>query len=92
MMRIPDKVFESIGTKNSNLVGVSNIYKYIQFSKMEDLYKIYQFLYKDSSIFLDRKKIKYTYIIDNYKNIIDEINLNRRISYKNKKNNEQNLQ
>lgn len=79
------KVFESIGTKNSNLVGVSNIYKYIQFSKMEDLYKIYQFLYKDSSIFLDRKKIKYTYIIDNYKNIIDEINLNRRISYKNKK-------
>ena len=45
------KVFESIGTKNSNLVGVSNIYKYIQFSKMEDLYKIYQFLYKDSSIF-----------------------------------------
>lgn len=31
-------------------------------------------------------------IIDNYKNIIDEINLNRRISYKNKKNNEQNLQ
>ncbi len=64
--------------KNANLVGISDNYKYIQYNSKEDLYKLYDFLYKDSYFFLERKRIKYDYIIKNFNELKDRINMVRR--------------
>lgn len=64
--------------KESNLVGSSDRFKYIQFSAKDDLYKIYDYLYKNSNVYMDRKFQKYTYIINNYFNIKQIINNKRR--------------
>jgi hypothetical protein len=69
--------------KESNLVGSSNNFKYIQFSAKDDLYKLYDFLYKESNIYMDRKRDKYTYIVENYTSIKEIINKVR--NNKNKK-------
>ena len=69
--------------KESNLVGTSNNFKYIQFSAKDDLYKLYDFLYKESNIYMDRKRDKYTYIVENYTSIKEIINKVR--SNKNKR-------
>lgn len=60
--------------KEANLVGSSNNFKYIQFSAKDDLYKLYDYLYKKSNFHMDRKFDKYTYIIENYSDIKEIIN------------------
>ena len=70
------------GCKTSNLVGRSENYKILKYSTKEDISLIYCYLYQNSNIFLDRKKIKFQYLIDNYEELIDKKNKYRRYLYK----------
>jgi hypothetical protein len=64
--------------KKANLLGSSEKFKYIQFSAKSDLYKLYSYLYENSTVYLERKMKKYTYIIENFENIKTIINTKRR--------------
>lgn len=74
----------STNCKNANLVGSSKNYKYIQFSAKEDLYRLYDYLYMNSTIFMERKKVKYTFIINNFTKLKEKINMGRTIRKNNK--------
>ena len=73
-------LFLSIKTncKIANLVGSSENYKYLSYSSKDDLHKLYDYIYRKSNIFLDRKKEKYDYIIQNYQGIKNNINVNNK--------------
>jgi len=75
-------IFNSIGCKNANLVGSNENYKYIQYNTLNDLTLLFRYLYSsNSNIFLNRKKEKLIYIIDNFKELKDIINKQRRDKY-----------
>ena len=81
---ISQKLKIEANCKNANLVGSSENYKYIQFSSKDDLYKLYDYFYKNSSVYMDRKKEKYTYITDNFTELKEKINMGRTIRKNNK--------
>jgi hypothetical protein len=75
-------IFNSIGCKKANLVGNNENYKYIQYNTLNDLTLLFRYLYSsNSNIFLNRKKEKLIYIIDNFKELKDIINKQRRDKY-----------
>lgn len=59
---------------------------YMTWQKIDDIIKIYNYMYKKSTIQLDRKKEKFEFIFSNYDIIRDQINLNNRKKYKGLKN------
>lgn len=71
------KYINMSGCKKANLVGKSNNYKYIQYSRKDDILNIYQFFYKNCNTFLERKKDKMEYILNNYESIRENINKSR---------------
>lgn len=73
--------------KIANLVGSSENYKYLSYSSKDDLYKLYDYLYNNANIFLDRKKEKYDYIIQNYQELKNKINKEYRERYDRNKQN-----
>lgn len=74
------------GCKIANLVGISKNYKYINYTTKKDLLNINNYLYKNSTIFLERKKLKLDFIIKNFDNLILTINKNRKQKYRNDRN------
>lgn len=67
--------------KKANLVGKSNNYRYLSYNRLDDIRNIYEYLYNESTLFLERKKEKIEYIISNYDIIKILINKDRRESY-----------
>ena len=59
----------------ASITKYDNCYR-ISYSTKDDLEKIYNYLYPNSDdyYYLDRKKTKYKYVIDNYVDIKNSIN------------------
>jgi len=74
LKEISNKLETEAKCKNANLVGTSENFKYIQFSAKDDLYKIHDYLYRNATIYMERKNEKYNYIINNYNQLKDKIN------------------
>jgi len=73
--------FNSVGCKYANLVGSNENYKYIQYNTLNDLNLLFENLYSNSNIFLNRKKEKLSHIIDNFNKLKSIINKKRRDKY-----------
>lgn len=78
LKEIATKLALFTGCKTANLVGSAESYKYIQFSSKDDLYKLYDYFYNNSTIYMDRKKEKYTFIINNFSALKEKINIIRK--------------
>lgn len=64
--------------KKANLVGRSENFRYLSYTTLDDIEKLYKYLYFESTVFLERKRERIEYIISNYTNIKKDINKNRR--------------
>lgn len=84
LQSVSDILHRKAFCKKATLVGRSKNFKYIQYSTKEDLLKIYNYLYNDSCIYLNRKKDKFAYILENYEELKLKINQYDRNRYKTK--------
>lgn len=85
LKRISYELNKNCNCKYANLIGASNNYKYICYTSLFDIQSIYNYLYKnEENIKLDRKLDKIKHVIENYNDIINNINEGRRFKYKNK--------
>ena len=80
---LSEKIHIISGCKFANLTGI-HTFKYITYTRYDDLFKIYNLFYNSSELYMGRKMDKFTFIVNNYKDLRKITNIYGRDRYRNR--------